>query len=909
MLRTPLHRNRGLAVAAVAALTLSLTATLPTSSAAPSAAGRANAATSDGRLFARVATFPVFANNPADVDPSAETVAEISDVTQDGRTVIYTDAPGKRIGFLDISDPKAPKGLGTLALATLGHADDQPTSVAVVGEHALVAIDETGGDFDHPKGSLVIVRIADRTVVRTIDLGGQPDSIAVSPDGSYAAVAMENQRDEEAAADGGGAEGDLPQAPAGSVVLLDVSGAPSAWGVRPVALTQPDGSPLASFVTAGLDTPSDPEPEYATINDDNKLALTLQENNGVVVIDVATGAINTVFSAGTATVTDVDTTRDGLFNATGSVTAPREPDAIGWVDERHVATANEGDWKGGTRGWTVFDTVTGTVAWDAGNSFEQLATAHGLHNNARADKKGAEPEGLTVARIGGKNRAFVGSERSNFVAVYDLSDPTSPVFERVLPTTNGPEGLLAIPERDLLVVSSETDEAEAGVRASLAVHQLQQGRPAFPSVVSTEESNGLAIGWGALGALSAAPGNPSALWAASDSAYATARLYKMDVSSSPARIERVIEVREADGKPAHGLDVEGLHARAEGGFWAASEGATGADNALLRLDSRGRIRERVTLPAEVSAQVGKWGLEGVTATGTGADEVLHVVLQRPLFSSVAETKLAEGDVARIGRYQVATGTWSWFTYPLSATSAPGDWMGLSEITAVDGDTLAVIERDKLNGPRAAVKQIQTVDLPATGGTVDAPVALRKKLALDVLPRLRALNGWTQEKLEGLTIGADGNVYAVTDNDGLKDATGETQFLRLGAASKLFAKQTTPTKPTPPRPSTVSVKTKTSLSAKVGRKVSGSKKQVRRSVKVTLKVSPGPSGRTGTVVLRDAGKKVAIVKMRNGRATVTLKLRQGKHSLKAHFRGTSVKVGHRTTRHLASSSKAVRVRVR
>ena len=54
-----------------------------------------------------------------------------------------------------------------------------------------------------------------------------------------------------------------------------------------------------------------------------------------------------------------------------------------------------------------------------------------------------------------------------------------------------------------------------------------------------------------------------------------------------------------------------------------------------------------------------------------------------------------------------------------------------------------------------------------------------------MPDLRATNGWTQEKLEGLTIGGDGQVYAVTDNDGLKDATGETVLLRLGAASKVF----------------------------------------------------------------------------------------------------------------------------
>ncbi len=39
--------------------------------------------------------------------------------------------------------------------------------------------------------------MADRTVTARCDLGGQPDSVAVSPDGTLAAVAIENERDED----------------------------------------------------------------------------------------------------------------------------------------------------------------------------------------------------------------------------------------------------------------------------------------------------------------------------------------------------------------------------------------------------------------------------------------------------------------------------------------------------------------------------------------------------------------------------------------------------------------------------------------------------------------------------------------------------------------------------------------
>ena len=63
--------------------------------------------------------------------------------------------------------------------------------------------------------------------------------------------------------------------------------------------------------------------------------------------------------------------------------------------------------------------------------------------------------------------------------------------------------------------------------------------------------------------------------------------------------------------------------------------------------------------------------------------------------------------------------------------------------------------------------------------------LDKELAVDVLPRLEGLNGWTQEKLEGLTIAGNGHLYSVTDNDGVKDASGETVFLDLGSADEIF----------------------------------------------------------------------------------------------------------------------------
>ncbi|MFD3508481.1 esterase-like activity of phytase family protein [Nocardia sp. NPDC058666] len=754
----------GAAIATVAVLAVACGSDDPTGPAA--APGWERDATTS---YHRLATYPIFQNRPADAAADDKTSAEISAVTADGKTLIYTDAGGKRIGFLDLSDPKNSKGAGTLSLAQLGHADDQPTSVAVVGEHVLVVVDSSGGDFAAPSGRLDVVRISDRTKVHSIDLGGQPDSIAISKDGKHAAVAMENQRDEKFAP-AGGKEGDLPQPPTGFVQLLDLSGAPQQWAAKQLRIDE------AAARAAGLTAPEDLEPEYVTFNSRGEVALTLQENNGIAIIDAATGTVRKIFSAGKVALDGVDTKKDGLIDQTGKLEAqPREPDTIGWIGDDHVVTANEGDWKGGTRGWTIFDAKTGEVVWDAGNSFEQLATRVGLFNDGRAGKKGTEPEGLAVTELNGKPVVLVGSERSNFVAAYDVSDVKAPVFRQVLATGVGPEGILPIPSRNLLAVSSEEDSAESFVRGTVSMFGFGADfagseTPQFPSVVSADIA-GAPIGWGALGALSADPAAADRLFTASDIAYGPSRILSMDVSVTPALIDKQIPVTEG-GKPVT-FDIEGLAARRDGGFYLAVEGKEGPGNELVRVAGDGAVQQRIALPAEITAGLGKQGLEGVAVQGSGADETVWVAVQR-------EVKGDPKGVARIGKFVPKTGEWQWYGYQLDSTDVKGDWIGLSEIV-VDGDSLLLIERDKLNGPAAALKSVTRVQIPTTPGVTGttAPAVLPKTEVRDLVPALRATNGWVQEKVEGLTIAGNGELYAVTDNDGLDAATGETVLLRLG----------------------------------------------------------------------------------------------------------------------------------
>lgn len=145
-------------------------------------------------------------------------------------------------------------------------------------------------------------------------------------------------------------------------------------------------------------------------------------------------------------------------------------------------------------------------------------------------------------------------------------------------------------------------------------------------------------------------------------------------------------------------------------------------------------------------------------------------------------------MTKLGIYNPTNGEWGFVHYPLDKPrSAAGGWVGLSEITHMGGSSFAILERDNQGGPDAAIKQVTIVSLD---GVTPAPLGetlpvLQKQLAMDLLPAMSAGNGWTPDKVEGLAVTADGRLIAVTDNDGVDDATGETLLLDLGPANRLF----------------------------------------------------------------------------------------------------------------------------
>ena len=708
-----------------------------------------------GQYFNRIATFNVIDNLPADGDPSKSTVAEIITATADGNSLVYTDSPGRRIGVIDITDPKSPQPAGIVALG------GEPTSTVVAGGYALVGV-VTSRDKKEPAGHLAIVDLKNRRVAATCDLGGQPDSLARSPDGTFLAIAIENERDEERG------DGRVPQLPGGSLVSFRIG----ADGAVDCATKQViDVTGLAAIA------PEDPEPEFVDINAKNEVVLTLQENNHIVIADLATGKVTKHFPAGTVSLASIDTEKDGVIALTGKMDdVPREPDAVHWIDDERFVTANEGDMDGGTRGFTIYR-KDGTVEYESGTALEYEAVRLGHYPDKR-NKKGIEPEGAEVATFGNDRLIFIGAERASLVGVYkDEGAGKPPSYVQALPGGIGPEGLLAIPGRNLFVTASETDLREDGLIGSVvAIYERQDAdAPAYPTIVSANDANGLPLPWGALSGTVADMDKPGILYAVTDSAYAEARILTIDTTKRPALITGAITVSK-DGVPAKGLDLEGIALAAGGGFWLASEGnpereKSPTDSTLVKVDASGAIVEEINLPERLADEATRFGFEGVTVTGEGTNEIVWLAVQR-------EWKDDDKGLTKLLAYKPSDKSWGAVHYPLDR--AEKGWIGLSEITAVPGG-LIVIERDNLIGKEAKVKQLAFIPLEGVApAPLKGPLPVVKKTVLrDLIPDLSAPGGYVLDKVESFAVDKDGLAFIITDNDGVDGHSGETQFIGLG----------------------------------------------------------------------------------------------------------------------------------
>jgi len=261
--------------------------------------------------------------------------------------------------------------------------------------------------------------------------------------------------------------------------------------------------------------------------------------------------------------------------------------------------------------------------------------------------------------------------------------------------------------------------------------------------------------WRNLSGLAAHPTDPDILFAVTDKDSLSPRILTIDVSRE---VPYIVGVTEISGIGA-ALDLEGIVAKKDGGFWLVSEGAAGDDppNLVLEVDSSGRCLRSFGLPEDLGgtgarSDLDRFGFEGIALDETDPEApILYVALQKPLTTDPVTDGKAD---TRIGKLNPKTGAWSFYRFPLQRYDRYGDKdpdktekektnTGLSELTRLGANRFAVIERDGLkNDAPDIIKDIEIFDLPADGA--DAPIEVSE--SIDLSPYFDA--GTVPEQIEG-----------------------------------------------------------------------------------------------------------------------------------------------------------------
>jgi uncharacterized protein len=406
--------------------------------------------------FVAIATFVSANLTAADpkVPPQLELVAtydtglgangsEIISIRHTDGITALTNIAGS-VDVLDLSDPFQPQLLRRVGIDT---ANGTPNSVAVHPQHDyfLVVIGRAG-----TTGSVAAYRLSDGAFLASAPVGIQPDSIAIAPNGRHAVVA--NEAEGTGIGQNGGA---------GSLSIVHLTGfncdAPSPLLVTTIAL--PSAAAVPGFSLQRTDDiarlpvdnqPGTLEPESVAFSKNSRFAyITLQENNGVVRLDLHTSKLTFIGLGQTSH--DADLVVDGVYNPlSNALMAYREPDGIA-LDQtgRFFVTADEGDTRNaagasgprGGRTVSAFDARTGDLLGDTGSQLDDAAAAIVSYPDSRSNRGGSEPEVLDLTHHRGMTLVAVGLERANAVALLDVSNPVAPVVSDIIPVGTGPEGI------------------------------------------------------------------------------------------------------------------------------------------------------------------------------------------------------------------------------------------------------------------------------------------------------------------------------------------------------------------------------------------------------------------------------------------------------------------------------------
>ncbi|MDM7950294.1 choice-of-anchor I family protein [Hydrogenophaga sp.] len=270
--------------------------------------------------------------------------AEIPAFDAASQRLFVVNAQLGAVDVLNLADPANPVKIGTLdATAVLVGAEIN--SVAVFNGTVAVAIQ---APVKTDPGRMALYRASDLSLISSVTIGAQPDMITFTPDGSSVLVANEGEPSDDYQTD-----------PEGSVSVIDVRNlaAPVVRSASFTAFNAQAATLRASGVRIygpGATVAQDLEPEYIAISADSRTAwVTLQENNALAKVDIATAVVTDILPLGLKNYgvagNELDVSdRDNAINIRtwAGVVGMYLPDSMASYSaggQTYLVTANEGD--------------------------------------------------------------------------------------------------------------------------------------------------------------------------------------------------------------------------------------------------------------------------------------------------------------------------------------------------------------------------------------------------------------------------------------------------------------------------------------------------------------------------------------------------------------------------------------
>ena len=442
--------------------------------------------------------------------------AEISTYDpQTKRLFVVNNGIVNKIDVIDFADPTKLTVISSISLSAYGGAVN---SLAVSNGKLAAAIEAVN---KQENGKVVIFNTTDYKEVKVITVGALPDMITYSPDGKFILTANEGEPNDDYTNDPNGTISIISVNDNYAVTTLDFTSftsqqaALTTKGFRVFGLKASMAQDIEpEYITVSDDSKT----AWVSLQENNAIAkINLETKSITTILPLGFKDYNT--DANGVDVSDRDNTMTlGKWN---NVRGMYQPDAIAVLESGgipYLFTANEGDareYKGfaeikrvstlkldptafpdptfksetklgrlnvtttlgdpdgdgdydflyslGSRSFSVWNGNDGALVFDSKNELDTKAIAEKIYDDARSDDKSVEPEGIAIGTVGKKKVAFVGMERADGLAVYDVTDPKNPIFLQLLKTGDAPEGVLFIPAKNsptlksLVIVSSEGD--------------------------------------------------------------------------------------------------------------------------------------------------------------------------------------------------------------------------------------------------------------------------------------------------------------------------------------------------------------------------------------------------------------------------------------------------------------------